>query len=176
MRKWNASLSALLIVIFMIHSVRGSFLMLGVGRTVGKTLAWTGCGLLVVHIIFGALLTARTLKSGKTSGKWYFRQNAAFWARRISGLCILALAFFHFRLFGRATESGYVLFDFTTARLLVQLLFTAALFVHIFINIRPLLLSFGVLKYRERRIDCFLVLSAILLFCAGATMIYYLRD
>jgi hypothetical protein len=69
------------------------------------------------------------------------RQNALFWARRISGVCILIFAFFHFGLFGSMVGDTYILFDFTTARLVTQLLLIASLFTHIFMNIRPLLIS-----------------------------------
>jgi hypothetical protein len=173
MRKWNAVISALLIAVFMLHGIMGGFMLLGVGKGAGGPLAWIGCGLIAVHAVFGAVSTARAIKSGKASGKWYLRQNALFWTRRISGACVLALAFFHFGLFGGESGGRYILFDFTAARLIAQLLLTAALFTHIFANIRPLLVSLGSLRHRERRADLCLILSAILLFCAGAAVFYY---
>lgn len=53
-------------------------------------------------------------------------------------------------------------------------LFVAAIFVHIFINIRPLLVSLGIISYKERRSDIYLILSVLLLFIAGAVILYYI--
>jgi uncharacterized membrane protein YoaK (UPF0700 family) len=88
-------------------------------------------------------------------------------------VCILVLAFFHIGLFGGAVGEHYILFEFTTLRLTAQLLLVAALFTHIFANIRPLLISLGVLKHKERRVDLYLILSVLLLFCTGAVVFYY---
>jgi hypothetical protein len=175
MRKWNAILSAILIAIFLLHGVMSGFLLIGAGENAGKLLAWIGFALMIVHAVFSAVFTAQTIKSGKATGKWYLRQNALFWTRRISGVCILVLAFFHFGLFGREVDGGYILFKFTTARLVTQLLLTAALFTHILTNIRPLLVSLGVLRHKELGVDCRLIISVVLLFCTGAVIFYYVR-
>ena len=68
----------------------------------------------------------------------------------------------------------YILFPFTTVKMVTQLLFVAAIFVHIFINIRPLLVSLGIISYKERRSDIYLILSVLLLFIAGAVILYYI--
>ena len=47
MRKWNTSLSVLMLLIFMIHGIMGSFMLNGVGSSAGKLLAWIGVGILV---------------------------------------------------------------------------------------------------------------------------------
>ncbi|MBR2188284.1 MAG: pilus assembly protein PilX [Eubacterium sp.] len=174
MRKINAVLSALLLCIFLIHGVMGSFMLLGVGSSAGKILAWIGVLILIAHTVIGVLLTVQTLRTEKKNGEHYLRQNAVFWARRASGLAVLVLFFFHLGLFGRLQDGIYILFPFTTVKLITQLLLTAALFVHLFINVRPLLVSLGILKYKERRGDIYLILSVLLLFFAGATIIYYI--
>ena len=46
MRKLNTILSVLLIVVFLLHGVLGSFMLLGVGQTGGKMLAHIGMLLL----------------------------------------------------------------------------------------------------------------------------------
>lgn len=43
-----------------------------------------------------------------------------------------------------------------------------------FINIRPLLVSLGIISYKERRSDIYLILSVLLLFIAGAVILYYI--
>ena len=95
-------------------------------------------------------------------------------ARRASGLAILILLFFHIGLFGKVQNGTYILFPFTTVKMVTQLLFVAAIFVHIFINIRPLLVSLGIISYKERRSDIYLILSVLLLFIAGAVILYYI--
>ena len=150
MRKWNTILSVLMLLIFMIPGIMGSCMLNGVGSSAGNILAW------------------------KQSGKMYLKQNAIFWARRASGLAILILLFFHIGLFGKVQNGTYILFPFTTVKMVTQLLFVAAIFVHIFINIRPLLVSLGIISYKERRGDIYLILSVLLLFIAGAVIFYYI--
>jgi succinate dehydrogenase/fumarate reductase cytochrome b subunit len=174
MRKLNTILSVLLILIFMIHGIMGSFMLLGVGSSDGKILAWTGGGILVAHTGIGVWLTVQSFRTAKKSGKKYLKQNGIFWARRASGLAILVLMFFHIGLFGEAQAGRYILFPFTTMKLVTQLLLIAALFIHIFINIRPLLVSLGIISYKERRGDIYLILSVLLLFLAGAVILYYI--
>lgn len=106
--------------------------------------------------------------------KMYLKQNVIFWARRASGMAILILLLFHIGLFGKVQNGTYILFPFTTVKMVTQLLFVAAIFVHIFINIRPLLVSLGIISYKERRSDIYLILSVLLLFIAGAVILYYI--
>ena len=105
------------------------------------------------------------------------RKNVSETERHIlgaSGLAILILLFFHIGLFGKVQNGTYILFPFTTVKMVTQLLFVAAIFVHIFINIRPLLVSLGIISYKERRSDIYLILSVLLLFIAGAVILYYI--
>ena len=155
----------------MIHGIMGSFMLNGVGSSAGKLLAWIGVGILVVHTVIGVILTVQSLQTAKQSGKMYLKQNAIFWARRASGLVLL---FFHIGLFGKVQNGTYILFPFTTVKMVTQLLFVAAIFVHIFINIRPLLVSLGIISYKERRGDIYLILSVLLLFIAGTVILYYI--
>ena len=174
MRKINTILSVLLLVIFMLHGLMGSFMLLGIGSSAGKILAWVGVAVLAAHTVIGVILTINTLKISKNAGNSYLKQNAEFGARRASGLAILILMFFHIGLFGGVQDGIYILFPFTTVKLITQLLLVAALFIHLFINIRPLLVSLGIISYKERRGDIYLILSVLLLFSAGAVIIYYI--
>ena len=133
MRKINTILSVLLLVIFMLHGLMGSFMLLGIGSSAGKILAWVGVAVLAAHTVIGVILTINTLKISKNAGNSYLKQNAVFWARRASGLAILILMFFHIGLFGGVQDGIYILFPFTTVKLITQLLLVAALFIHLFI-------------------------------------------
>ena len=174
MRKINTILSVLLLVIFMLHGLMGSFMLLGIGSSAGKILAWVGVAVLAAHTVIGVILTINTLKIYKNAGNSYLKQNAVLWARRARGLAILILMFFHIGLFGGVQDGIYILFPFTTVKLITQLLLVAALFIHLFINIRPLIVSLGIISYKERRGDIYLILSVLLLFSAGAVIIYYI--
>lgn len=174
MRKLNAILSVLLILIFMLHGIIGSFMLLGVGNSAGKILAWIGVMILIIHTGIGAWLTFQSFRTAKKSVKKYLKQNGIFWARRVSGLAILVLLFSHIGLFGDVQDGWYILFPFTTVKLVVQLLLIAALFIHIFINIRPLLVSLGIISYKERRGDIYMILSVLLMFVTGAVIMYYI--
>lgn len=173
MRKLNTILSVLLIVVFLLHGVLGSFMLIGVGGISGKMLAHIGMVLLILHLCIGVRLTIQTFL---TKRSWaYSKQNVLFWTRRASGLAILILAFFHMGIFGSVEDGLYILTPFTTVKLLTQLLLVAALFVHLFVNVRPMLISLGVIEYKERRGDLFLLLSILLLFMAGSIVLYYIR-
>lgn len=174
LRKINTVLSVMLVVIFMLHGVMGSFTRIGVGHYAGVKLAWIGVWILAVHTVIGVILTIQTLRASHKNGGSYFKQNALFWARRASGLAILILVFFHLGLFGGVENGMYMIFPFTTVKLLKQLLLIAALFVHLFMNVRPLLVSLGVIKYKERRADIYLILSVLVLFMSASMIIYYI--
>lgn len=174
MRKINTILSVLLLLIFMIHGTMGAFMLLGIGSSAGKILAWIGVAILVAHTVIGILLTIQTIRTSKAPGNGYLKQNAVFWARRASGLAILILLFFHIGLFGGIQEGVYILFPFTTVKMIAQLLLIAAFFLHLFVNIRPLLVSLGIISYKERRGDIYLILSVLLLFISGSVIIYYI--
>ena len=166
MRKLNTILSVLLLFICLLHGLMGSFMLLGISSGAGKFLAWIGVGILAAHTVLGLLLTAQTFRASRSGGKLYGKQNALFWARRTSGLAILLMLFFHIGVFGRVQDGVYILFPFTTVRLLTQLLLVASVFVHLLLNLRPLLVSLGIVRDKEQRGDLYLILSILVLFAA----------
>ena len=167
MRKLNTILSVLLLFICLLHGLMGSFMLLGISSGAGKFLAWIGVGILAAHTVLGLLLTAQTFRASRSGGKLYGKQNALFWARRTSGLAILLMLFFHIGVFGRVQDGVYILFPFTTVRLLTQLLLVASVFV-------PLLVSLGIVRDKEQRGDLYLILSILVLFAAGSIILYYI--
>ncbi len=173
MRRINTILSVIILVIFLLHGILGSLRLLGVIPIAGKLLAWIGMGALGAHVVFGVILTIQTFRASKNNGEKYLKQNSLFWTRRASGLAILVLLFFHIGAFGYMNNGNYMLHEFTILKLIAHLLLIAALFVHIFVNVRPLLVAKGVIKGKERRVDIFLILSVLLLLFAGAVIFYY---
>jgi len=175
MRKLNAIITVLIMLLFLAHGILGAFQLTGVGNTAVKPLAWAAVVLMAFHTMIGIRLTAESLRVWKRTGAPYFRENALFWARRISGFAILVLMVFHITAFGHQTELGYRLRVFNMMRLTAQILLTASLSLHILTNIRPLLISFGVRSLKKRIGEILIVLSVILLFMTAALIVYYLR-
>lgn len=175
MRRWNAVLSAGILVVFIIHGVLGGYQLLGAGSTAAKAAAWICLALIGAHTVLGIILTCDTLRVLRRTGVGYFRENMLFWARRVSGLAVMLLLAFHLTAFSDGSGAQLRLRWFGPARLTAQLLLTAALALHILSNARPLLLSFGVRSPKERAGDILLVLSVLLLFMAAAFVVYYLR-
>ena len=58
MRKINTILSVLLLVIFMLHGLMGSFMLLGIGSSAGKILAWVGVAVLAAHTAMSCVIMA----------------------------------------------------------------------------------------------------------------------
>ena len=156
MRKLNAIVSLLLIILFLIHSIAGSFQMMKIipgGNEMMKNLSYFMLFLIGVHIIIGIKLTIDSIIIGRKSGKFYF--------------C-------HVLLF---TSNGEVfrLNDFNEVQLIFSIFLVFTLLVHILANIRPLLISFGISGFRLYVKDILLILAIISLFGAFAFVIYYLR-
>ena len=175
MRKWNAILTAAILALFLLHAILGGFQLLGVGNTALKAIAWTATALILAHTILGVKLTADSLRVWKRTGVSYFKQNKLFWARRVSGLAVMILLAFHVTAFGASNGGAYRLKEFTSLRLAVQLLLVAALALHVLMNVKPMLISFGVKSFRDWVGDVWFVLSVLLLFMAAAFVVYYLR-
>ena len=177
MRKLNTIVSLFLIILFLIHTIAGSFQMMKIiagGNELMKNLSYVMLFLIGVHIIIGIKLTIDSVKIGKKSGKYYFRENAIFWTRRITGFAMILLIICHVLLF---TSNGMVfrLNDFNEVQLVLSILLVLALLIHILANIRPLLISFGISGFRLYVKDILLVLAIISLLGAFAFVIYYLR-
>ena len=175
MRRINAVLSAVILALFALHGVLGAFQLLDAGTAIVKALSHTLETLVAIHFILGVKFTYDSLRVWRRTGAPYFRQNALFWARRLSGFAIMLLIGFHANAFSYVAEGVVRLHWFTTGRLIAQLLLVAALAVHIIANVKPMLISFGVRKLKPRAGDILFIASALLLLMAAAFIVYYLR-
>lgn len=178
MRKWNAIVCLLILVLLGIHAVGGGFQLMGIidgGNSVLTYLAWTMGALLVVHVLFGIKLTIDSIIAGRKSGQFYLRENALFWARRISGIAVLLFVVCHLLIFYVSSSGVYRLHDFGAVQLATQILLVVSLLVHLLTNIRPLLISFGIGGLRIYVKDILLILAVLLLFTGAAFLVYYLR-
>ena len=159
----------------MIHGIMGSFMLNGVGSSAGKLLAWIGVGILVVHTVIdwchpdsSEFTDSEAIRKNVSETERHILGETSQWAGDTNS------AVLPHRLVWKSAERNIYSVPFTTVKMVTQLLFVAAIFVHIFINIRPLLVSLGIISYKERRGDIYLILSVLLLFIAGAVIFYYI--
>lgn len=109
MRKINTILSVLLLVIFMLHGLMGSFMLLGIGSSAGKILAWVGVAVLAAHTVIGVILTINTLKISKNAMDTdTLKQMQCSGQGEASGLAILILMFFHIRIIWLEYRTGSI--------------------------------------------------------------------
>ncbi|WP_080461149.1 pilus assembly protein PilX [Methanobrevibacter arboriphilus] len=173
-RKINAIISVLLILIILIHGIAGSTVLLGISYFSFKWLAWIGIFLLIIHIFIGIKFTINSIAISNSHIKNYFRKNILFWIRRITGFGLIVLIFFHLGIYGQVIDGTYVVFKFTTINMISQMLLIIFLFIHICSNINPLLISLGISNGFERKRKIFLILSSITLFLIMSILLYYI--
>lgn len=97
------------------------------------------------------------------------------WARRLSGILIMALVFFHMTAFGYTSGGVFRLVPFDVFRLITQILFLLSVAVHIITNVKPVLITFGVKRLRPKAGDILFFVSVAMLFMAAGFIIYYIR-
>jgi hypothetical protein len=54
-------------------------------------------------------------------------------------------------------------------------LFILAIFIHLAVSIKSMLIARGTIKFKEKTIDWMLVLSIMMLFFIAAVIIYYIQ-
>ena len=175
MRKWNNILSRVIIVLFLLHALMGSLMLLGMSNISFKPLSWLLFAAVAVHGILGVLATVQAVKGGRKSGKWYLRQNAAYWTKRFSGFAILILLCFHISAYTTTVGDAFFLKEFTVGRMTAQLLLLISIFIHLAVSVKSMLIANGVTKFKERTIDWLMVLSLLMLFFATAVIIYFIQ-
>ena len=179
MRKINSVLSIVIIVLFLLHMIMGSLLLLGIIPYIGAimgTLPHLLGTAIFAHIIIGAKLGIDTLYAMKKSGVGYFSENKLFWVRRISGGAVLLFMILHASLFVRISHSGeYYPKLFDLPQLICSILFFISLMLHIASNIRPLVIALGAGKAETKIGSAAVILAILLLFAAVAFIYYFVR-
>ena len=175
MRRFNVVLSIMLLILLLLHGVAGSLQMMGLSRTVLKTLAWTAMALTLLHIGIGIRLTADSIKVWHLTGAPYFKENSLFWIRRISGFAIIIFLVFHMVSFSYTQDGLIRLYQFNTFRLVTQILLIVSIALHLVTNIRPVMIALGIRNGRKWVLDILIVLSFLLLFMALGTVVYFIR-
>lgn len=178
MRKWNAILTAGILVLFVIHAVGGGFQLAGIipgGSAVLSTLARIMVVLILTHAVISTILTIQSLRAQKHAGVSYIKANRLFWTRRISGYAVFLFIFSHVILFLGNNSGAYRLNLFEGVQLATQLLLVISIAVHVISNVKPVLIALGIRRFREHAVDILFVLAIVLAFTGLAFIIYYLR-
>ena len=179
MRKANAVLTALIMVLFLVHMVWGGLVM--AGMTAGGSSAYSllSYAMLVLAALHGAIslkLTADALKIMKRTGASYLKENRVYWIRRISGIALILFMTMHVLIFrGEETGGMYLLGYFGAGQLVSQILMVVSLLVHLLTNIRSLKIAFGLEDKGNFRTDVCLVLALLLLLAGLCFVVYYIR-
>lgn len=175
MRKINGIIAAVVLVLFIIHGILGALNLINIAPVVTKLLSYSMLALIVVHTIISIGLTFSSIRTAAKTKAPYFRQNRLFWARRISGVLIMVLVFFHMTAFGYTEGGVFRLVPFDIFRLVTQILFILSIAVHVITNVKPMLITFGAKRLRPKAGDILFFVSAAMLFMAIGFIIYYIR-
>ena len=177
MRKVNSILGPLIIILLLIHAISGAFQLTSIiagGSTIREILSYVMAAAVALHMFIGFKLTADTCLACRKSGASVFRGNGPFWIRRISGFALIIFIIYHMCVFMSADGEVFRLASFGGLQLAAHILLTIALAIHLIMNIKPLFMALGIAN-RKFIIDIMIILSIIMLLCAAAFIIYYLR-
>ncbi len=175
MRKINAVITPVILILFILHGVSGAFNLTGFGNSLTRIIAWPMAGLIGVHMVFGIILTAQTLQAQNKAGVSYPKENRLFWARRISGFLIMILIGFHVYAFTGVSADHFRLTEFTPVLLGCQILLVISIAVHVISNVKPMLIALGVPKLKPRAGDIIFWVTILLCVMAAAFIFYYFR-
>ncbi len=174
MRKWNGRLARLIIALLLLHAMVGSFALLGLSTVYIKPLAYLLAAAVMAHAVLGGISTVSALKSGARGARWHLKVNSVFWIKRVTGVAILLMAFYHFGVYTGTENGEFVLKEFTAFKMLTQIIFVLVIFIHIFVSVKGMLVAGGVVKFKERMWDWILVLSVFMLFFCIAIVGYFI--
>lgn len=180
MRRANAVITALIMVLLLIHMILGGFQLAGLmpgGNPLTQGSALLMLALICVHTVLGVILAVKSVKLLKRSGTHYFKENKLFWLRRVSGFAVMLFVAVHVLIFlGRHNETGaYRLTFFGPLQLCTQILMIVSIALHVISNVRPMMISFGIRSYKDLGIDIMLILSVLLILAGAAFVVYYIR-
>ena len=176
LRQANAVISAVMMVLFLLHGVGNAFELIGVGMPTSKLIARAVLVLAAAHAVIGVALTIATVRAQREAGTSYVGLNSRFWAVRASGVAIALFLVFHMLTFLQTSAGGpYRLRSFQGFELATGIGLVVSLAVHVLANMRPFMVSLGVGAPRARAMDVVLVLSVALLLMAVAFVVYFVR-
>ncbi len=175
MRKLNSILTAVILVLFIIHGFLGALNMIDIAVVITKHMARFMVVLIAVHTVLSGILTAKAIKAWKVTGAPYVKENTLFWARRISGAAVMILIVFHVLAFMSTTSDSFTLAYFGGFRLAANILLVLSIAVHVITNVKPMLIAFGIRSLKPRAGDILFFLSVLLVLFIIGFIVYYIR-
>ncbi len=175
MRKINTMLVRLILLLVLMHAFMSCLLMLGLSSITLKPLSYLLLIVVCIHAFLSILSTIPSIQIGIQSGQWYFKENASFWIKRITGLLILILVFFHISAYTTIVDGHFFLKEFTFIKLISQLSLVLSIFIHVLVSIKSMLIAKGEMDFKERRIDWMFIVSIFLIFVVGSILYYYIQ-
>ena len=173
MRRLNNILSMAIVSLFVVHALFGALMMLGVCYVMLKPLSRALMAAVCAHALLGIAATASAVRGGARTGAWYLRENAAYWAKRLSGVLILLLLCYHPFTYTSTVNGAFHLNEFNVERLTMQLLLIVAIFAHLAVSVRPMLIARGVTDFRRWSVGLLLALGLAMLFFTATVVFYF---
>ena len=174
-RKINHYLACAVALLLVVHAFMALLIVLGLSTFSFYQLPKILFVLVVLHGILGVISTLPALRSGLRTGRWYIVQNKEYWIKRFSGIAIALLLLFHTSAYLVVVNGTYFLQEFTFLRMVSQILFLLAIFIHLGVSVKSTLIAQGTLRLKNRSFDFMLVLSVITLILAGGIIAYYIQ-
>lgn len=171
----NAVVAVAMVVLLAVHGVGNALQLVGIGTPTQVVLGWALLVIACLHVLFGIVLTAETLRAQKSAGVSYPGLNKRFWVARISGLAIAVFVIAHVIQFMQVGDGPVRLAYFGSMQLACQILLVVSVVVHVAANAKPLMISLGVPRPGGRALDLALVVSAIMLIAGIAFVVYFCR-
>lgn len=140
--KFHTIIAWLILILLILHVLMASVTLLTPVFLLQSQFAYVFMGFVCVHAVL-ALWKVFRKKGARTFGQ-YIAENRNYWLRVLSGIFVLVLAFVHRTLWTIMTPFGVLPKSFDEISLIMQLLFVAAIGIHILLNIRPLLIDSGI--------------------------------
>ena len=175
MRKFNSILAAAILVLFIVHGFLGVLTMVDAVVIITKHMARFMLALIAIHTVLSCILTAKAIKTWKVTGAPYFKENALFWARRLSGFAIMILIAFHMTSFMSTTPKTFTLPYFGGSLLTANILLVVSVAVHVITNVKPMLIAFGIRSLKPKVGSILFVLSVLLILFIIGFIVYYFR-
>ncbi len=175
MRKINMILAHFIMILLLVHAFMGCLLMLGFSSITLKPLSYLLLSVVFLHALLSTLSSVSSIQIGLKSGRWYFKENAPFWIKRITGILILILVCFHISAYTTIVDGRFFLKEFTFIKWISQFSLALVLFVHVFVSIKSMLIAKGEIDFKEKRMDWLLVISIFFVFVVVSIVFYYIQ-
>ena len=170
MRKINAILVLIIVILLLDHVIFGGLYLFGAGTGVIKPLALSLLILVAVHAVISMIITIRAEKAGMKTKARYNKENREFWGRRVSGMFIIILAFVHAFLMSKNAQGVPRMASAPKPLRLATPLLIISVFAHLKSNVRPLLIAMGVRNIDKKQKIATIILYIIFIFALSGSI------